>query len=100
MPLARLKRKITKEILWIYLLNLLKEREMYAYEIRKELERKFGFKPALITSYVVLYRLEREGYVKSRGEEKKRYYMITTEGEELLKKGTAYIEEMLEKLKS
>ncbi len=100
MPLARLKRKITKEILWIYLLNLLKEREMYAYEIRKELERKFGFKPALITSYVVLYRLEKEGYVKSKSVEKKRYYMITPEGEELLKKGTAYIEEMLEKLKS
>jgi len=73
---------------------------MYAYEIREKLERKFGFKPALITSYVVLYRLEKEGYVKSREEDKKRYYMITPEGREILMRGLAYIEDKLKKLKS
>ena len=64
MPLARLKRKLTKEILWIYLLNLLKEREMYAYEIRKELERKFGFKPAIYNKEKLEFLICKRGGVR------------------------------------
>jgi len=35
MPLNRLKSKTQKEILWVYILKLLKERDMYAYELKK-----------------------------------------------------------------
>jgi len=61
MPLKRLERVTTKDILWIYILKLLKTRDMYAYEIRSELNKRFNFSPALVTPYVVLYRLENKG---------------------------------------
>lgn len=98
MPLNRLKEKTTTDILWIYILKLLKSRKMYAYEIKAELQKKFGIEPALITPYVVLYRLEKAGYVSSKWNENKKYYIITPEGEKLLQKGIRHIEGMLEKL--
>lgn len=98
MPLNRLKTKTTKEILWIYLLRLLKERDMYAYEIREKLREKFGFRPALVTSYVVLYRLEREGYVAARWNENKKYYSVTETGEQLLLEGLQHLRELVGKL--
>ncbi len=97
-PMERLKIKTTRDILWLYLLRLLKERDMYAYEIRKELEKKFGFSPALVTSYVVLYKLEREGYVAPKWRENKKYYSLTPKGEQLLQEGIAYLRKMTEKL--
>jgi DNA-binding PadR family transcriptional regulator len=98
MPLDRLKSKTTKEILWIYLLRLLRDREMYAYEIKDNLRRRFGFEPALITPYVVLYRLEKGGYVESERKENKKYYKITEKGEGLLEEGIRYLEELVERL--
>lgn len=99
MPLQRLKAKTTKEVLWIYLLKLLKEREMYAYEIRSKLKENFGFEPALVTSYVVLYRLEKGGYVAAEWRENKKYYKLTEKGQELYKQGIEYLDALFEKLK-
>jgi len=99
MPLGRLKTRTTKEILWIYILRLLKEKEMYAYELRDAIKNAFGFEPARVTSYVVLYRLEKEGYVSSKWSKKKKYYHLTKKGEKLYKEGISYLEEMLTKLK-
>lgn len=98
MALKRLKEKTTKDILWIYILSLLKEKDMYAYEIRDEIYKKFGFKPARITSYVVLYRLEKEGYVKSYWKEDRKYYSINSRGKELLNEGIQYLKEIIEKI--
>jgi DNA-binding PadR family transcriptional regulator len=97
--MERLKNKTTRELLWVYLLRLLKERDMYAYEIRKRLEEEFGFSPALVTSYVVLYKLEREGYVTTRWNENKKYYSITPKGRELLREGVSYLQGMVDRLK-
>lgn len=82
----------------MYLLRLLEERDMYAYEIRKELKDKFGFSPALVTSYVVLYKLEREGYVATKWIENKKYYSLTPQGKQLLREGVSYLRKMTEKL--
>jgi DNA-binding PadR family transcriptional regulator len=98
MPLNRLKKKTSKEILWIYILRLLIEREMYAYELKKELKKKFDIDPALITPYVVLYRLEKEGFVTSRWDKNKKYYRITGKGRELFDEGFKYIEDIVKKL--
>jgi DNA-binding PadR family transcriptional regulator len=98
MPLNRLKKKLTKEILWIYLLKLLEKKEMYAYGIRAELEKHFGFEPALITPYVVLYRLENSGYVQGEKRDNKKYYKITKKGKSLLRRGIEYLNEMTERL--
>ncbi len=98
MPLSRLKEKTTKEILWVYILSLLEKRDMYAWEIKNELKGRFGFEPARVTSYVVLYRLEKGGYVEPRWEKNKKYYGITEKGRELLKEGKAYLKGLVEGL--
>ncbi len=99
MPMRRLKNKTTKEILWIYILRLLKERDMYAYELKSTLRERFGFEPAMITSYVVLYRLESAGYVAAKWNENKKYYRITAKGEKLLKEGVEHLQGLLSRLK-
>jgi len=98
MPLRRLKNKTTKEVLWLYILRLLRERELYAYEIKPLLKERFGISPALVTPYVVLYRLEQEGYVEARRASNKKYYRITPKGERLLEEGVAYLRGLVQKL--
>jgi len=66
-PMERLKEKITKEVLWMYILRLLKDRPMYAYELKNKIRESFGFEPATVSSYVVLYKLEHDGYVTFNG---------------------------------
>lgn len=98
MPLARLKTKTTRDILWIYLLKLLKEKKTYAYAIRKKLGERFGFEPALVTSYVVLYRLEKGGYVRTVWKENKKYYEITKNGEALYAEGVDHLKSLVKRL--
>ena len=97
-PLERLKNKTTSENLWIYILRLLKERPMYAYEIQSEIKKRFGWEPAMITSYVVLYRLESAGYVMSEWQDgeilPRKYYRVTPKGEGLLLKAKEYLENL------
>lgn len=73
------------------LLTLLKTRDMYGYEIIKELEEKsdqvFCFKEGSL--YPVLHKMQNKGYVKSytaKGEtgKKRKYYQITTKGKKQL----------------
>lgn len=71
---------------------------MYAYQIRKRLGERFGFTPALVTSYVVLYRLEKEGYVEAEPRDNRKYYRITSRGENLLQEGIRYLHRVVEKL--
>lgn len=97
--MERLKSATTKSILWIYLLRMLKDKEMYAYEIKDEIRKRFEFEPALITPYVVLYRLEKSGFVETRWDENKKFYGITEKGEELLSSGIKYFEELIKKLR-
>ncbi len=105
LPLERLQDKTGKEVLWIYILRLLYERDMYAYELKEEIKDRFNFEPATVTGYVVLYRLEREGYVEKSREEKgsggsnRKYYSITPKGRELLKDGLDYLNNLMEELK-
>ncbi|MDV3103099.1 PadR family transcriptional regulator [Thermococcus waiotapuensis] len=104
-PMERLKVKITKEVLWLYVLSLLKERPMYAYELKQRIKESFGFEPATVSSYVVLYKLEKEGYVTSEWQESdvgkplRKYYRLTPKGEKLLEEGIAFLEGILSKLK-
>ncbi len=94
-PLERLKKLNTKENLWIYILSLLSLKERYGYEIPKLIQQKFKFKPGKITPYRVLYRLEKENFVKSTFKERKRIYKITKEGKKLLKQAKEFYENLL-----
>ncbi len=99
LPLERLRKLNTKGNLWIYILSLLKKREIYGWEIRSLVDKKFNFKPGLITPYRVLYRLEKEGFVKSKMRDRRRIYEITEKGKEELKKAKNFYRELLKKIK-
>jgi len=99
LPLERLQISNTKENLWIYILYLLKNREVYGWEIPAAIEREFGFKPGKITPYRVLYRLEGDGFVKSKMEDRRRVYQITEKGKKELKAAKKIYQEILSKLK-
>lgn len=100
----RLVVKITKENLWLYILKMLMTRQMYAYEINKFFKEKFGFSPALVTFYVVLYKMERQGLIQI-GETKsvfgrpdRKYYKITKKGLKNLQKAIHFLEATILKL--
>ncbi len=84
-PISRLEEKVRKENLWIYILTLLEKKELYAFEIRDIINRRFGFWIGNVTAYKVLYLLETGGYVSSSLRHNKRYYKITPAGKSQLR---------------
>ena len=87
--------KINKELLkgstTILILSLLNKKDMYGYEMIKDIEIKsrnvFSFKEG--TLYPILHTLENENYIESywdssHGSRKRKYYKITTIGKKLL----------------
>jgi len=83
--IVRLKRKLGIELLWIYLLSMLKKEPSHAYVLRKQVEEKFGFLPGNVSVYVVLYKLQNRGFVSSKQEGNRTVYTITSKGKGLLK---------------
>ena len=90
-PLDRLKEKVYKGSLWLYILRLLKKERYYGYEIRSEIKTEFGFWVGNVTSYKVLYLLEKGGYVKSEKGGREIYYQLTKKGLEELKAGNKFL---------
>jgi PadR family transcriptional regulator, regulatory protein PadR len=90
-PSERFERSITKDNLWIYILSLLKEGDLYPYEIRGNIEKRFGFSPGNVTAYIVLKKLAAGGYVvekrkdKDKGPQRTHYSITQKGGRELLK---------------
>jgi DNA-binding PadR family transcriptional regulator len=103
---ARLVAKVTKENLWLYIIRMLLNRPMYAYEISKALQDSFGFSTATITVYAVLYKMQREGFVRLNEEKTvsirpdRKYYKVTEEGRDAFMKGKGFLEDTLKKLYS
>jgi len=97
-------KKLTIENLWLYILTLLKREPVYAYDIYRRLKEEFNVSPSVITVYVVLYKMQREGLVKvvssnsPSSSERRKYYTITEKGLETLEKGKRFIEEVYLKL--
>jgi DNA-binding PadR family transcriptional regulator len=100
----RLEKNFTIDLLWIWVLKLLREGPKYAYELRQEIQNKFGFSPATVTNYTILYLLEREGVVekveKRNSDERidRKYYAITDLGEKLMDTAEAYLRTTTDKL--
>lgn len=100
----RLEKNFTIDLLWIWVLRLLRDGPKYAYELRQEIETKFGFSPATVTNYTILYLLEREGVVKKvdkrNSDERidRKYYAITKLGEQLMDKAEHYLQTTIDKL--
>ncbi len=100
----RLEKNFTIDLLWIWVLKLLREGPKYAYELRQEIQTKFGFSPATVTNYTILYLLEREGVVekveKRNSDERidRKYYAITDLGEKLMDTAETYLRTTINKL--
>jgi DNA-binding PadR family transcriptional regulator len=85
-PIERLEEKVLKENLWIFIFKVLKEKDEYAYELRKEIKKEFGFLAGNVTGYKVLYLLENDDYVKSYTKGRRKYYKLTEKGLKQLEK--------------
>lgn len=100
----RLLKKTSIDNLWIYILRLLQEKEMYGYELRESIKTKFGFEPATVTSYTILYKLEKDNLVTSHvldnpeGRPDRKYYAITSQGKKAMKEAKGLFEEILSKV--
>jgi len=88
--------KINKELLkgstTILILSLLNRKNMYGYEMIKEIEERskgiFSFKEG--TLYPILHSLENENFIEAywdegEGKRKRKYYKITENGNKILK---------------
>ncbi len=83
--IIRLKKKLGIELLWIYILSMLKEKPSHAYVLRKQIKKDFGFLPGNVSAYVVLYKLKNRGFVNAKKDGARTVYTITSEGKSLLK---------------
>jgi PadR family transcriptional regulator PadR len=93
-PVERLKEKVLKENLWIFLFKVLEEKDEYGYELRKKINKEFGFWAGKVTGYKVLYLLEKDGYVESYIKGRRKYYKLTEKGQEQLKKARSFLKEI------
>ncbi|TET75080.1 MAG: PadR family transcriptional regulator [Candidatus Heimdallarchaeota archaeon] len=100
----RLVKNLTIDLLWIWVLKLLREKPKYAYQLKQEIQERFNFSPATVTNYTILYLLEREGLVEKtemrNSEERidRKYYVITKFGEEVMDEAELYLKQIYKKL--
>ena len=100
-PIDRLKRKTSTDNLWIYILRLLQEKEVYGYELRGSITNRFGFKPGKVTSYRVLADLVKFDLVTSfikeypEGRPNRKYYRITEKGQKMMQEAKEYMTKLL-----
>jgi DNA-binding PadR family transcriptional regulator len=98
-PVKRLSRLLTSENLWLYVLSMLKRnKKLYAYELDAAIEKGFGFRPNRIMIYIVLYKLESEGLIKSEFQERRNYYTLTEKGEDALEQARGYFKTLSARL--
>ncbi|MCM3600807.1 MULTISPECIES: PadR family transcriptional regulator [Robertmurraya] len=84
-------RELVKGSTSLLLLQLLEERDMYGYELVKELESRSGneFSVKEGTLYPALHKLEKQEYIECYWKEQekgpaRKYYKITEAGKEML----------------
>ncbi len=89
----RLVNKLTKEMLWMYILRLLQERPHYGYEIKQLIQDRFGFAPATVSGYAIIYRLIKDGLIEVQrtGDSPRKYYVITEKGSVAMSEAKQFI---------
>ena len=98
----RLADKLTKANLWMYILRLLEESPLYGYEIKEKIHKRFGFQPAIVSGYVILYKMKKDGLVQvewktsnEEGKPNRKYYSITGIGKAATNQAKKYVESLL-----
>ncbi|MEM0438197.1 MAG: helix-turn-helix transcriptional regulator [Candidatus Micrarchaeia archaeon] len=87
----KLEKSTTTDNIWMYILSVLNKSPVHAYAMPDKIKQKFGWKPELITLYVVLYRIEGEGLITSATDGRKKVYKITEKGKAELKRAKALL---------
>ncbi|MBU8880561.1 helix-turn-helix transcriptional regulator [Bacillus sp. FJAT-29790] len=84
-------RELVKGSTSLLMLQLLEERDMYGYELVKELEKRSGneFSVKEGTLYPALHKLEKQEYIECYWQEQekgpaRKYYRMTKAGKEML----------------
>jgi PadR family transcriptional regulator len=105
MPLNVFSREVKKGSAELMILALLEDRSRHGYDIGKQIEvRSQGAISFQIASlYPMLYRLERRGWIEGRwvektGERRRRFYRLTTEGRQVLRRQRSFWNEFVEAL--
>ncbi|HUX98806.1 MAG TPA: PadR family transcriptional regulator [Candidatus Deferrimicrobium sp.] len=95
----RLADKLTKANLWMYILRLLEEEPLYGYEIKEKIFDRFGFQPAVVSGYVILYKMKKDGLVQVEwktstddGKPNRKYYQMTETGHQAMNHAKKYLE--------
>jgi PadR family transcriptional regulator PadR len=96
--MARLVNKLTKEMLWMYILRLLQERPHYGYEIKELITKRFGFSPATVSGYAIIYRLTKDGLIEEqrKDDSPRKYYAITEKGSRAMSEAKSFLGETME----
>jgi DNA-binding PadR family transcriptional regulator len=97
-PFGRFKNLNTEGNLWIYILSLGKEEEICDEDVRRLIFEKFEFLPGNLLLKSVLYRLRRQGYIKTEKYKGKRAYSTTDQGKTELEKMKNFCQELLQKI--
>ncbi len=89
----RLVSKLTKEMLWMYILRLLQEKPHYGYEIKRLIRERFGFSPATVSGYAIIYRLINDGLIEEQqpDDSPRKYYAITEKGRAAMSDAKAFL---------
>ena len=89
----RLVNKLTKEMLWMYILRLLQERPHYGYEIKQLIQERFGFAPATVSGYAIIYRLIKDGLIEEQrtSDSPRKYYAITEKGSSAMSEAKQFL---------
>ncbi len=91
--LEKLKQKVGIQLLWLYVLAMLKKQPSHAYSLRKQIQLAFGFLPGNVSVYVSLYKLKKQGLVKNVKQGKRKVYEITEKGEVVLEEAKKIFDE-------
>ncbi|MHA1447871.1 MAG: PadR family transcriptional regulator [Candidatus Hodarchaeales archaeon] len=106
----RLKANMTNKTVWMYVLRYLqKHGPTYGYQIKQSLRDVYNLDLAIVTGYVILYRLEKENLVTTettirendsdnQKKPQRKYYSITPKGEKVLSAAKDFILQTYEKL--
>jgi DNA-binding PadR family transcriptional regulator len=99
--LRRLKRKLTVEVLWLYVIKALMGSEpMKAYDIVKVLKGVMGLKVSTITVYSVVYRMVREGLIEPVKVGGETLYKLSEKGKSEFEKAIKFLESVTQMLRS
>jgi len=99
--LLRLRRKLTIENLWLYVIKVLLEdkRPLRAYDIKVRIRDRFGINPSAVTVYTVVYRMGLDGLLAKERVNGETMYKPTERGIEAFHTAIVFLEELVAKLK-